>query len=90
MQRGIQNLKKTQEVLLRKNRRLEQEINRLHNEEDVHVQVKSGEKGNPLLHVKVRELEIEVRRLKKVARFTSTIGFMLTLLGRLVLWTARN
>lgn len=55
------------------------------------IQVKSRGKGNPLLHVKVKELELEVRRLKKVTRFTSTIGYAFTLLGtRLVLWTARN
>jgi hypothetical protein len=94
LQRGIQNLKKTQEDLLRKNRRLEQEINRLHNEADVSVQpspVKSGGKGNPSLHVKVKELELEVRRLKKVTRFTSTIGFVLNLFDiRLVLWTVRR
>ncbi len=54
--------------LLRKNRRLEDEINRLHNDADVSVQlspVKSRGKGNPLLHVKVKELELEVRRLKR-------------------------
>lgn len=62
--------------LLRKNRRLEDEINRLHNDADVSVQlspVKSRGKGNPLLHVKVKELELEVRRLKKVTRFPSTM-----------------
>ena len=94
LQRGIQKLKKTEEDLLRKNRRLEQEINRLHNEADVSIQpspVKSRGKGNPLLHVKVKELELEVRRLKKVTRFTWTTGFVLTLLGiRLALWTARR
>ena len=66
LQRGIHDLKKTQEDLLRKNRRLEQEIDSLHNEEAVPVQVKSRGKGNHLLHVKVNELELEVRRLKKV------------------------
>ena len=92
LQRGIHNLKKNQEDLRRKNRRLKQEIDHLHNEADVSIQpVKSEKRGNPLLHVKVKELELEVRRLKKVTRFTSTTGCVLTLLAiRLVLWTARR
>jgi hypothetical protein len=89
LQHGFQNLKETQEGLRQKNRRLEQEINRLHNEADVSVQ--PSPVGNPLLHVKVKELELEVRRLKKVTRLTSTTGVVLTLLGiRLVLSTARR
>lgn len=51
-----------------RNRRLGEEIDRLHNEEEASVQprpVKSRGKGNSLLHVKVKELELEVRRLKK-------------------------
>lgn len=70
LRRGIQNLKSSQGDLLRKNRRLQQEIDRLH-EADVSVQpspIKS--KGNnPLLHMKVKELELEVRKLKKVTMF---------------------
>jgi hypothetical protein len=72
LRRGIQNLKSSQEDLLRKNRRLQQEIDRLHNEADVSVQpspIKSKGKNNPLLHMKVKELELEVRKLKKVTRF---------------------
>ena len=72
LQRGIRNLKKSQEDLLRKNGRLQQELDRLHNEADVPVQpspIKSKGKNNPLLHMKVKELELEVRKLKKVMRF---------------------
>src|SRR6266576_2939625 len=89
------NLKKNSGRPTSKNRRLEEERNRLHNEAEVSVQprpVKSREKGNSLLHVKVKELELEIRRLKKVTRFPSTtIGDVLTRLGiRLVLWIARR
>lgn len=73
LQHGIQNLTKIREDLLGKNRRLQDEIDRLHNETDVSVQpspVKSGGKSNPLLHVRVKELELEVRRLKKVTNLT--------------------
>ncbi|KAI0304175.1 hypothetical protein BC826DRAFT_215788 [Russula brevipes] len=68
LQRGIHDLDKTHKVLLRKNRQLQQEIDRLHNETDVSIQpshVKSGGKSNSLLHLKVNELQLEVRRLKK-------------------------
>jgi hypothetical protein len=68
--------------------------NRLQNEAEVPVQprpVKSRGKDDTLLHVKVKELELEVRRLKKVARFPWTTTVMLTRLGiRLVLWIARR
>ncbi|KAI0004944.1 hypothetical protein BJV74DRAFT_315821 [Russula compacta] len=65
---GIQNLNNTQEDLLRKNRQLQQEIDRLHNQADLPIQpspVKSGRKSNLSLHVKVKELELEIRQLKK-------------------------
>jgi len=68
LQRGIRNLEKTRGDLLRKNRRLQQEIDRIHNEANVSIQpspVKSGGKSNAALHVKVKELELEVRQLKK-------------------------
>ena len=70
-----------------KNLRLgsEEEINRLHNEAELSVQpgpVKSRGKGNSLLHVKVKKLELEVRRLKKVTRSPSTTTrVVLTRLG---------
>jgi hypothetical protein len=88
-------LKKNSRRPTSKNRRLEEEINRLHNEAEVSVQpgpVKSNGKGNSSLHVKVKELELEVRRLKKVTRFPSTTtGVVLTQLGiRLVLWIAKR
>ncbi len=75
LQRGVQNLKRTQEDILRKNQQLKEEVDRLHNEAELSIQpspVKSRGKGNPLLHVKVKELELEVRRLKKVTRIPST------------------
>jgi hypothetical protein len=59
-------------------------MDRLHNEAEVSIQpspVKSRGKGNPLLHVKVKELELEVRRLKKVTRFPSTTALVFTLCG---------
>jgi len=68
LRRGIQTLTKTKGDLLRKNRRLQQEIDRIHNEVNVSIQpspVKSGGKSNAPLHAKVKELELEVRRLKK-------------------------
>ncbi|KAI0251334.1 hypothetical protein BJV78DRAFT_481215 [Lactifluus subvellereus] len=68
LQHGIQDLTEIQEALLGKNRRLQDEIDRLHNETEVSVQpspVRSGRKSNPLLHMRVKELELEVRRLKK-------------------------
>jgi len=96
LRRGIQNLRKTKGDLLRKNRRLQQEIDRIHNEANVSIQpspAKSGGKSNSALQVKVKELELEVRRLKKVARFTPTASFGLVLNifdTRLVLWTVRR
>ncbi|KAH9062770.1 hypothetical protein EDB87DRAFT_1605794 [Lactarius vividus] len=64
LQRGIRDLRKTREDLLVRNRRLQCEIDRLHNQPDVSVQptpVKSG--GS--LQMKVKELELKVRQLKK-------------------------
>jgi hypothetical protein len=89
------NLKKKSGRPTSKSRRLEEEINRSHNEAEVSVQprpVKSRGKGDSLLHGKVKELELEVRRLKKVTRFPSTTtDVVLTGLGiRLVLWIARR
>jgi hypothetical protein len=66
------NLKKRSRKPVSKNRRLEEEKNRLHNEAEMSVEqrpVKSKERGNSSLHVKVKELELEVRRLKKATRF---------------------
>lgn len=61
-----------------KNRRHEEEINRLHTEAEGSVHPTRG-KADSLLHVKVKELELEVRRLKKVMRFPSTTtGIVLT------------
>ena len=92
LRRGIRNLKKSQEDLLRKNGRLQQEIDRLHNEADVPIQpgpVKSRGKANPLVHANVKDLELEVRKLKKVMRFENkSYGFSLWI--RLVLWTVRR
>jgi hypothetical protein len=83
-----------QEDLLGKNRRLEDEIDRLHNETDISIQpspVKSGGKNNPSLQIRVKELELEVRRLKKVTSFTSTMQVVVTVLvSRLVLWIGRK
>jgi hypothetical protein len=80
--------------LLRKNRRLQQEIDRLHNEVDVSVQpspIKSREKNNSLLHMKVKELELEVRQLKKVSRSIENRSCAAFLhLIRLVLSTVRR
>ena len=89
------NIKKSSRRPTSKNRRLEEERNRLHNEAEMSVQprpVKARGKDNSLLHVKVKELELEVQRLKKVARFPSTTtGVVLTRLGlRLVLRIARR
>ncbi|KAI9448104.1 hypothetical protein H4582DRAFT_2139836 [Lactarius indigo] len=67
LQHGIRDLRKTREDLLARNRRLQCEIDRLHNQPDVSVQptpVKSGGRNNPL-QMKVKELELKVRRLKK-------------------------
>jgi hypothetical protein len=88
------NLKKNSGRPTSKNRQLEEEINRLHNEAEASVQprpVKSRDKDNSLLQVKVKELELEVRRLKKVTRFPWTMIVVLTRLGiRLVLWIAKR
>jgi hypothetical protein len=66
--------------------RLEEDIHRLHSEAEVSVQprpVKSRGTDNSLLHVKVKELELEVRRLKKATRFPSmTTGVVLTRLDQ--------
>ncbi|KAI9507544.1 hypothetical protein F5148DRAFT_101678 [Russula earlei] len=65
---GIRDLKRTKDDLLRKNRRLQQEIDRLHNEADVSIQpspAKSGGKSSSSLHKKVKELELKVRQLNK-------------------------
>jgi hypothetical protein len=72
-----------QEDLLGKNRRLQDEIDRFHNETDVSIQpspAKSGGKSNPSLQMKVKALELEVRRLKKVTNFTSTTQVAVTAL----------
>ncbi|KAI9466945.1 hypothetical protein BJY52DRAFT_1235419 [Lactarius psammicola] len=66
LQRGIRDLRKTREDLLERNQRLLCEVDRLHNQADVSVQptpVKSGGRTNSL---KVKQLELKVRRLKKV------------------------
>lgn len=71
MQRGIRDLRKTQQDLFERNQRLQTEIDRLHNQADVSVQpqpAKSGGKSNAL-QLKVKELEVKVRRLKKVLPF---------------------
>jgi len=67
LQRGIRNLRKTQEDLCERNERLQGEIDRLHNQADVSVQpnpAKSGGKSNAL-QLKVKELQVKIRRLKK-------------------------
>lgn len=67
LQRGIRDLRKTREDLLARNRRLQCEIDRLHNQPDVSVQptpVKSGGRSNSL-QMKVKKLELKVRQLKK-------------------------
>lgn len=89
------NLKKNSGRRTSENRRLEEEINQFHNEAGVSVQprpVKSMGKDNSSLHVKVKELELEVRRLKKVTGFPWTATAVLTRLGviRLVIWIARR
>jgi hypothetical protein len=55
--------------------------------------VRSGGKNNPLLQARVKELELEVHKLKKVTSFTSTAEVTVTVLKfkfRLVLWTERK
>ncbi|KAH9045478.1 hypothetical protein EDB85DRAFT_2104443 [Lactarius pseudohatsudake] len=67
LQHGIRDLRKTREDLLARNRRLQGEIDRLHNQPDVSVQptpVKSGGRSNSL-QMKVEKLELKVRQLKK-------------------------
>ncbi|KAI0268335.1 hypothetical protein BC834DRAFT_687618 [Gloeopeniophorella convolvens] len=68
LQHGIQGLIKEQGDLLHKNRKLQDELDLLHNEAGVQVQPKSAKsqgKSNSLLNMKIKELELEVRRLKK-------------------------
>jgi hypothetical protein len=73
---------------------MQDEIDRLHNETDVSIQpspVKSGGKSNASLQMRVKELELEVRRLKKVTRFTSGTQVAVTVLvSRAVLWIGRR
>jgi len=67
LQRGIRGLQKTQEDLFKRNQRLQCEIDRLHNQADVSIQpstVKSGGKSSSL-QMRVKELELKVRQLKK-------------------------
>ncbi|KAF8272499.1 hypothetical protein EI94DRAFT_1796113 [Lactarius quietus] len=67
LQRGIQDLQKTQGDLLERNQRLQREIDRLHNQADVSVQpnpAKSRGKSNAL-QMTVKELEVKVRRMEK-------------------------
>jgi hypothetical protein len=53
--------------------------------------VRSGGKNNPLLQARVKELELEVRKLKKVTSFTSTAEVAVAILRfRPVLWTERK
>lgn len=76
------NIRKNSGGPASENQRLDEERNQLHNDAESSVQprpVKSRGKGNSSLHVKVKELELEVRRLKKVTIFPSTTtGVVLT------------